>query len=206
MKTQLLKIFIAFTIVSCTGKTNKGQINNSKVDLESNSYGDSSTYQFELVKASNDTFKLVSNDLYFYYCFGKFVNPNELIAKYASQAQILKEPTYVYNDSTQIDTLYRVLFQDGFIKYIFDEDEQEMHLVSARIFTNKFGMTNGIKVGLNRMTFNKILFGINVPPTIEKYNNIQIETALIGVWVTFRFRNNVLKTITLDTDYQVEKR
>ncbi|MBX9851704.1 MAG: hypothetical protein K2X86_08085 [Cytophagaceae bacterium] len=129
MKNTLLSILIVILIASCTEESKEGTDKNSEKELISNSFVDTSPYEFQITESSNDTFKLASDNDYFYYCFGRFSNPSELLANYNDKFEIKREKTFVYNDTANVDTLYRITVNQGFLKYLFNDEEKKMHLV-----------------------------------------------------------------------------
>jgi hypothetical protein len=157
----------------------------------------------------NDTCKVVSQSSYFYTCYGEFRNPIELQNYYAKQFSIKKENTSLYNDSSMIDTLYRIVKDNSFIKYTYanSPDEKElMQIVSARIIDSEFTMTNGLKIGMDKSIVLKILFGKKFNPDLKKIDNYQIITALEGLWINLGFNNNKLNKIDIYSDYQANQK
>ena len=216
-KALLYILFTGIHIFACSNnkenlrsssKSAVKNINNSNYTMET--LATDSIYSFELDNPSPDTLKLVSQSSYFYYCFGKFSSPNELKKHFKETFSIEKETTLVYNNPDMIDTLYRVKTNNGFIKFLFtneneDDNNNIMALVFAKVTEPSIQMTNGLKVGLNRNEIKKILFKSGEPKNFRNYNNIVIATALYGVWVHLNFKNDRLNRIVINTDYQVNK-
>jgi hypothetical protein len=175
------------------------------------SFESDTTYGFEVVSPAPDTFKLVSHNWYFWYPFGKFSNPKELISHYSNWFTVKEEIYPSLVNSLEVDTLYRVQFSDGFIKFYhttWDEgsEKNDMAIVYASITQPVIQMTNGLRVGLTRDEANRILFDKKQPRNIRSYNNIMIRTVLDGIWVHLNFEEDRLNKIIIDTDYRLSKK
>lgn len=165
---------------------------------------DSEKYYFEDFKISNDTCKVVSFGSYFYTCYGEFRNPLELQNRYL----IEKELIHLNSDNFKIDTLYRIVKGNSFIKYIYGHSPEEaalMQIVSARIIGSELSMTNGLKIGMSKSSALKMLFGKKYNANLRKVNNYQIITSLDGLWINLEFNKNRLSKISINSDYQVNQ-
>jgi len=170
---------------------------------------DSKQYNFESPVISNDTCKVVSHDHYFFECYGEFLNPEELQNHFSKQFIIHKEIASVYSDSSMIDTLYRIVKNNSFIKFLYGKstDEKEtMQIVSANINGPEFVMTNGLKTGLEKTIVLNMLFGKGYNHDLNKINNYKIATALEGLWINLRFTDEKLSKISIDSDYQLNQK
>lgn len=153
-------------------------------------------YHFHSSLIVDDTLKLISNSNYFYECFGKFRNPKNLITSFnRKKFKVNKEPG---------DDIYRIKSDESFLKYIFIDEDKKMDLVSGMIKSQKIVMTNGLRVGLTKKEVENILFH-EKRYSLEKVNNVQITTALLGLWINLKFVGENLNEIKIDTDYQVNK-
>lgn len=169
---------------------------------------DSKQYNFESSVMTNDTCKVVSHDYYFFKCYGDFLNPIELQNHFSKQFSINKELTYVYSDSSMIDTLYKVVKDNSFIKFLYTnstDEKESMKIVSARINNPELVMTNGLKTGLEKRYVLTLLFGKGYNRDLNKIDNFQIITALEGLWINIGFTDEKLSKITIDSDYQVNQ-
>jgi hypothetical protein len=169
---------------------------------------DSKQYNFENFVFSNDTCKVYSNTNYFYTCYGEFTNPVELQNYFSKQFSIKTEITFVYKDSSMVDTLYRIVKDNSFIKYVYvnsSEEKESMQIVSAMIKDPELIMTNGLKIGMQKSIALKMLFGKSYNSTFNKVNNYQVITALDGLWINLGFSNNKLNKIQIVSDYQVDQ-
>jgi len=169
---------------------------------------DSNPYNFESSIMINDTFKVVSHDSYFFECYGYFLNPIELQNHFSKQFSINKELTYSYGDSSMTDTLYRVVKDNSFIKFLYTnstDEKESMKIVSARINNPELVMTNGLKPGLEKRFVLTILFGKGYNRDLNKIDNFQIITALEGLWINIGFIDDRLSKISIDSDYQVDQ-
>jgi hypothetical protein len=158
---------------------------------------------------SNDTCKVVSHDHYFFECYGQFTNPINLQDYFSKQFTVKKEITFAYKDSSMIDTLYRVVNNDSFIKFLYvnsSEEKESMQIVSARINNSELVMTNGLKTGLEKRLVLTMLFGKRYNRDLDKINNYQIITALEGLWINLEFRDEKLSKISIYSDYQVDQK
>jgi hypothetical protein len=169
---------------------------------------DSKQYNFESSVIDNDTCKVVSHDHFFFECYGDFLNPIELQNHFSKQFSINKELTYVYRDSSMIDTLYRVVKDNSFIKFLYTnstDEKESMQIVSARINNPELVMTNGLKTGLEKRLVLTMLFGKRYNRDLDKINNYQIITALEGLWINLGFVDEKLSKIIINSDYQVDQ-
>jgi hypothetical protein len=168
----------------------------------------SNQYSFESSFMTNDTCKVVSHDHYFFECYGYFLNPIELQNHFSKQFSINKELTYGYGDSSMIDTLYRVVKDKSFIKFLYTnstDEKESMKIVSARINNPELVMTNGLKTGLEKRLALTMLFGKGYNRDLNKIDNFQIITALEGLWINIGFNDEKLSKISIDSDYQVDQ-
>ncbi len=204
MKSNLIIIFICFLMISCNSNQNNSSSENVQSIANEDSLRNEFDYQFDIIYNSVDTVKLISHDHYFYYCFGKFENPHKLTEHFGKLFKVNKESTYVFNDSTQIDTLFRIVHLNSFIKFFFDEEENLMQLVSGRIIGTELQMTNNLRVGLTRDEVEIILFKEN-KHRLKATKVVQIITALEGIWIDLVLDNQRLQEIKIDSDYQVNK-
>jgi hypothetical protein len=214
--TLIVGVLTTLSFYSCSQQADKEQefvetenISTEEAVLNVESFESDTTYSFELDTPSPDTLKLVSHSWYFYYPFGKFSTPQELKSRYKS-FNFEEEASPLGSDTSEEVTLYSLKMHKGFVKFFHtsleeDAENNDMALVSAKITEPSIQMTNGLKVGLTRDEVKEILFSKGEPNNIRSYNNIQIETALTGVWVHLNFENNRLKRILIDTDYQLNK-
>ena len=170
---------------------------------------DSKQYEFDSSVITNDTCIVVSHNNYFYECYGDFMNPVELENHFSKQFLMHKEITYVYSDSSMIDTLYRVVRDNSFIKFLYTnstDEKESMQIVSARINNPELVMTNGLKTGLEKRVVLAMLFGKGYNLDLNKIDNFQIITALEGLWINLRFSEDRLDRISIDSDYQVNQK
>lgn len=169
----------------------------------------SNKYAFENMVVSNDTCKVVSHDHYFFECYGQFTNPIKLQDYFTKKFTVQKEFTYAYKDSSMIDTLYRVVNNKSFIKFLYvnsSDEKESMQIVSARINDPELLMTNGLKIGLEKRLVLTMLFGKRYNHDLDKINNYQIITALEGLWINLGFVDEKLSKIIIYSDYQVDQK
>ncbi|WP_439880139.1 hypothetical protein ACSX1A_13355 [Pontibacter sp. MBLB2868] len=178
--------------------------------LDAESFESDTTYSFELATTSPDTFKLVSHSWYFYYPFGKFTTPEELKSHYSNRFSFEEEISTSDSDPSGEVSLYRLKMDKGFVKFYHTTLEEgsennDIALVSANITEPSIQMTNGLKVGMSRDEVKEVLFSKGEPASVRNYKNLQIATALDGVWVNLSFEKDRLNRIFIDTDYLLNK-
>ncbi|MBC5994337.1 hypothetical protein [Pontibacter cellulosilyticus] len=217
IKFYLFGSLLTFVFYSCTQQAISESV---PIDIEHTEVEDAiqdvhlfesdTTYSFEILKPSADTFKLLSHNWYFWWPYGKFTTPEELKSHYTDRFSIEEEISLSNSSPTGHVTLYRLKMNNGFVKFLhttWDEESgnNDMAIVSAKITDPTLEMTNGLKVGLTRDEVKEILFSKGEPTNIRDYKNVQIETVLTGVWVHLNFESDRLKRIVIDTDYQLNK-
>lgn len=181
-----------------------------EVVLDAESFKSDTTYSFELATPAPDTFKLVSHSWYFYHPFGKFTTPEELKSRYSNRFSVEEEISTSDSAPSGEVALYRLKMDKGFIKFYYTTLEEgsennDFALVSANITEPSIQMTNGLKVGMSRAEVKEVLFSKGEPANVSNYKNLQIATALDGVWVNLSFEKDRLKRISIDTDYLFNK-
>ncbi|NEM96065.1 hypothetical protein [Pontibacter burrus] len=216
-RTLLAGVLTVFFFYSCSQQVareqDSGEAEVAKTEeaiVTTEAFESDTTYNFELMPPSPDTFKLVSQSQYFYYPFGKFSTPEDLKSHYSNRFSFVDETSPLYSDGSEVITLYRLKMDKGFVKFLHttqedDSENNDIAIVSAKITEPSIQMINGLKVGLTRNEVREILFSKGEPHNLRSYNNITIETASTGVWVHLNFENDRLKRILVDTDYQLNK-
>ncbi len=109
----------------------------------------------------------------------------------------------MHNTQRRKDMPY-VVNANSYIKFFYDTDKDLFELVYGKISNPNFVMTNGIKIGMTK----KQLFDTYFKESIDKIDSINVltvESALLGIWHYYTFENNILVSICLDTDYQIDK-
>jgi len=205
--TPFFFIWISIVITSCNSnaESNNTLETRSADSLHSEMIVDHQ-FDFSNPEVSNDTFKIVNQSSYFYNCYGVYKNPIELKRLFSVKYNIKEEITPAYSDSTVMDTLYRISSKGSYLKYYYansEDEEEQMNVVSGKITTSDFEMTNGIKVGMKKGEVLKRIFYQQIPSNLDQFDKIQVITGLQGVWVNFFFENNKLVSVSIDTDYLV---
>lgn len=205
------RIFIALLMLtSCTSENRKttNQIKGyeptsvhkkNETPLDSLNKWVKKDLEVQEIKVTGDTLKLISEDFYFYYPFGKY--------KYIDSIR-LKYPLFKFNleiDTTQgqKDKLYRMVYKDSFVKFAKSDETGRIEIVYARILDNNIVALRGLRVGLTKDVFFEKLFDRSVK--LDKINNVKIISALDGIWHYYHFNRDTISSIILNTDYTYYK-
>ncbi|NOS94399.1 MAG: hypothetical protein HOP30_20995 [Cyclobacteriaceae bacterium] len=182
----MLKLTGVFLLLSITYSSGQGVVfsdikSKAKESLELNDYN-----------FTDDTLKLVASTKFLYYPFGEFHHVKEL------------KKNFINVQYTEKEGLPYVIAANSYIKFFYDVDKDSFELVYAKISNPNFVMTNGIKIGMTK----KELFDTYFTEAIDKMDSIKVltvESALVGIWHYYTFEKNILVSICLDTDYQLNK-
>ncbi len=151
-----------------------------------------------------DTLNIVTTNQFAYYPFGKYFSIEEF--NNSLKSFILGvEQQYPYNDTLlDLRVLYNLTYKDSKIKVLSDPDNKTIEIVSGKILDPEVEFVNGFQVGMTKAAFIDSLFSIN-PVDFPKIKVVEIESGLMGIWHYYKFEQDTLKSILLDTDYQFNK-
>lgn len=193
LKMKLINIFISI-MLKLTGiflllsiSYSSGQGVGSDIKSKAKEWLELSSYTF-----TGDTLRLVASTKFLYYPFGEFHHVKELKKRFVNAQYAEKEG------------LPYVVDANSYIKFFYNTDKDSFELLYGKISNPNFEMTNGIKIGMTK----KELFDTYFTEAIDKMDSIKVltvESALLGIWHYYTFENNILVSICLDTDYQIDK-
>jgi hypothetical protein len=149
------------------------------------------TFDLTDYRLAGDTLTLVSTDKFLYYPFGVFDNVKKLKEKYQSLYKEKGGESYLVN-------------ADSYVKFFYDVDKKAFEIVYARITNSLFTLTNGTKSGITKKElFDK--FFVTPPDNLDKIKVLELQSGLMGIWHYYHFDKDVLTSLILDTDYQIDK-
>lgn len=149
---------------------------------------------FELYtyRISGDTLSLVFHDNFLYYPFGKITSLKDLKSKYPGLYKNKGGESYFVKGSS-------------YVKFFYDPDHKAFEIVYATISDPIFKFTNGTQIGMTRKELFDLYFS-SPPNCMDKIKILQLEHAIVGIWHYYRFDNNILTSLVLETDYQIDKK
>jgi hypothetical protein len=148
---------------------------------------------FELYtyRISADTLSLVFNGKFLYYPFGQINSLKDLRSKYPN----------LYKNKGGENYLVK---ENSYVKFFYDPDHKAFEIVYAKIADPIFEFTNGIRTGMTKKELFDVYFS-SPPNSMDRIKILQLEHAIVGIWHYYRFEDNILTSLVLDTDYQIDK-
>jgi hypothetical protein len=148
---------------------------------------------FELIdyRLSTDTLTLISTSDFLYYPFGIFKDNKALKKKYPNLFNLKNGLPYL-------------IFEDSYVKFLFDDDKKRLETVYAKIISPEIQLRNGIVTGMSKLEVLTRFFD-SKPDNTYGLKVLTLESGLLGMWHYYTFDNDVLTSILFDTDYQLDK-
>ncbi|PTT03452.1 hypothetical protein DBR11_02115 [Pedobacter sp. HMWF019] len=203
MKNILLISLITVLFGGCTSNVNKTTVNSgSKVSLQQPETNIDSlrkwvhkSLETQSLDFDGDTLKFMSADFYFYYPFGEYDSIDSIQSKYPR----LKLQTVIDTSQGVSLDLYKMTYNQNFIKFVKNSDTKKIEIIYAKILDSSIVFLRGVRVGLRRDVFFSKLF--NKPVHLNKINNVKIISALEGINHNYHFNSDTISSIVMDTDY-----
>jgi len=203
MRKQILLSFVLIISFGCSSRPGKNSVPEKVIVTDSLVYF---SYDKEVISTELkwDTLNIVTTNQFAYYPFGKYFSIEEF--NNSLKSFILGvEQQYPYNDTLlDLRVLYNLTYKDSKIKVLTDPDNKTIEIVSGKILNPEVVFVNGFQVGMTKAAFIDSLFSIN-PVDFPKIKVVEIESGLMGIWHYYKFEQDTLKSILLDTDYQFNK-
>lgn len=220
MKIYILILSLFVFIGGCRQASQKGDqinmTNASSIDSMKTYRGinDIDTFtinDFELYNThiKGDSLEIDGSSTFIFLPFGEFNNVSSFSAKYKN-LKFEASSSSVYEDASYTIDLFRFSSKNSYVKFLLDrvsdlaEDPTErLEIVYAKIVDDEIPLAYNIKVGMTRVEFLK-----KITTKIDSLNLESInvyELMVDGIWHYYTFKNDILTSIILDTDYQVDK-
>jgi hypothetical protein len=203
MRTQILLSFVLIISFGCSSRSGKNSVPEKVIPTDSLVYFsyDKKVISIEL---NWDTLSMVTTNQFAYYPFGKYFSIEEFNNSLKSFS-LGVEQQYPYNDTLlDLRVLYNLTYRDSKIKVLSDPENKTIEIVSGKILDPEAELVNGFQVGMTKAAFIDSLFS-KKPVDFSKIKVVEIESGLLGIWQYYKFEQDTLKSILLDTDYQFNK-
>jgi len=200
---NLYLIFIIVIILSCNRPKKVSFIDNNKAEnVDSNS----SKFRFQTknikpiqeidhIDVINDTLKVLSEDLFFYYPFGKCVTIKSFLKSNPKWA--IKQKKLV--DSSII--LYKLFYHGSNLSIIRSDDSKLVEIVNVSITDDGISLSNGIHVGMSKNEFFKLFFPSVNKYSIKEISTVKVKSSVDGIWNDYYFKADTLNNISFKTDF-----
>ena len=203
MRKQILFYFLLIISFGCSSRPGKNSIPEKVTVTDSLVYF---SYDNELIstKLNGDTLNIVTTNQFAYYPFGKYFSIEEFNNSLKS-FNLEIEQQYPNNDTlSDLRVLYNLTYKDSKIKVLSDQENETIEIVSGKILDAEVELVNGFQVGMTKVAFIDCLF-TKKPVDFYIIKVVEIESGLLGIWHYYKFEQDTLKAILLDTDYLFNK-
>lgn len=205
----LLSILVAHLLLGCKGQPEKSKdslaVESTQASIESPSSGIEDDFEIIEYSIIGDTLRIVSTSNFLYYPFGCHTGADEFLERYPFMKKTEEQDHFNGDTSASIISLYRFSFNNSYVKFLHDTEKNRMELVGARITDKKISLVNQVNIGIAKTDFicrftNKIK-----PEQIKNVTVIEFISGVLGIWHYYCFENDILTSIYVDTDYQLDK-
>ncbi len=203
MGKQILLFFVLIISFGCGSKPEKGSVPEKVTVTDSLVYF---SYDKKIISTELkwDTLYVITTNPFAYYPFGKYFSIEEFNTSLAS-FNLEIEKQYPNNDTLlDLRVLYILTYKSSKIKVLTDPENKTVEIVSGKIHDPEVELVNGFQVGMTKAAFIDSLFSKR-PVDFSKIKVVGIESGLMGIWHYYKFEQDTLKSILLDTDYQFNK-
>jgi hypothetical protein len=144
-------------------------------------------------RISHDTLTLHSSWSALNYPFGAFKNYEHLKSYYPEFCS-KKDDFYYLKDGNSYAKLFR------------DDRTESVGLIYARIYSPKIKTSDGVVIGMTKQDVLKKFFK-TLPDKLDAINvlKLEFEQGPVGIWHYYKFENNILTSMCLDTSYRGDK-
>jgi hypothetical protein len=203
MKEKITIMFVILLSLGCSNNRSKNYKAEKTISIDSLIYY-SKDKDIEIIRMKGDTLNLVTTNPFAYYPFGKFHNVNDFKNSLGA-FEVASEKQYANNDTTlDLRELYNLSFNHSKIKVLAGPENSTIEIVSGIIIDGDIKLRNGFEIGITKDAVFDSLF-IKKPDNYSRINTIELESGLLGIWHYYKFNNDILMTISFDTDYQFKK-
>lgn len=151
------------------------------------------------IKLTKDTLLMVSTNDILYYPYGEYTLFEDFQLSYPT----IKENNYKIDSVGGKIKIINLKSKNNLLKFIESEETNKLELLSANINDIDLVFNNGIKIGMYQKDF-LLIFFTQVPKELEEVSIIELESGLTGIWHYYIFSENILKNITIKTDYLID--
>jgi hypothetical protein len=205
MKLRFLFLLsvLSITLLGCKSKNDQPIQQNSDVVKTKRNTSKIKQLKYDEYQIVKDTLLILTDDDFLDYPFGCF----KQLEKLKHRLNYLDYKQEVYDEKGEIVKLERFYSGNNFIKFYYVErfidNKTRFEIVSAKINDKDILLENGIHVGMNKEEFFSYL-----PKSIKfdtsKIKVVKLYWDVLGV-SHYYYINDTLTSITINTDFQVDK-
>ena len=146
-------------------------------------------------RISNDTLQIITTDPFLYYPFGIFRNVNQ----YEKRYPLLKRVPVTSKKGN--NNLFKYKYKNSTTVIFMDKnDSKRIQIVNAMIKDN-IKIVRDISIGMDKLTLLSLLGYSDCKDKLKNINVVECISGLDGVWLYFMFKENLLESILIRTDY-----
>jgi hypothetical protein len=209
---SIFAFFTVFCSVCCTSRSQQAnnnqitKVDDSKLKVIDNTKYSMDTLAFDEWKVNNDTLEIFSEDVFLDFPFGKYNKLSNLMSRFKGFGYKEEFSNYGSNDQIKLN---RFFIGNSYLKFALLEGSYDQvkrfQIVSAKIYDKDIILSKGVHIEMTKKEFFSKLIGSTIHCNLLDIAVVRLRWDIVGVWHYYNFTGDTLASITIDTDYLLNK-